>query len=218
MHEKIVLLSDFDGTVTDIDTGIYVLSKFANGDWRELDNRLTHGEITFEECLREQYGMINHPKNEILKMVETAVAVRRYFGDVVNCCKEKGIELKLVSGGLDFCIKHILERNNLDVDFIAPKTTFGVSGITLEFPSITDTTSFNFKDDTVRRYQREGYNVVYVGDGYGDYYAIKEANLRFAMKDSISARLCHANNVTFHEITDFEPVLQIVRRERSEYM
>jgi 2-hydroxy-3-keto-5-methylthiopentenyl-1-phosphate phosphatase len=210
MHEKIVLLSDFDGTVTDIDTGAYVLSKFANGDWQELDNRLTRGEITFEECLREQFGMINHPKNEILKMVETAVAVRRYFGDVVNCCKEKSIGLKLVSGGLDFCIKHILERNNLNVDLIAPKTTFDASGIKLEFPSITDTTSFSFKDDTVRRYQREGYNVVYVGDGYADYYAIKEANLRFAMKDSVSARLCHTNNVTFHEIIDFEPVLRLV--------
>lgn len=211
MQGKIVLLSDFDGTVTDIDTGAYVLSKFANGDWQELDNRLTHGEINFEDCLRKQFGMVNHPKSEILKKVETAVAVRRYFGDVVTCCKEKGIELKLVSAGLDFCIRHILGRNNLDVDLIAPKATFGVNGIKLEFPSITNSASFNFKDDTVRRYQREGYDVVFVGDGYGDYYAIKEANLRFAMKDSVSARLCHANNVTFHEIVDFEPVLQLVR-------
>jgi len=216
MHEKIVLLSDFDGTVTDIDTGAYVLSKFANGDWQRLDRRLTLGEISFEECLREQFGMINHPKDEILRVVDTAVAVRRYFGEVVACCEEKGIELKLVSGGLDFCIKHILERNNLDVDFIAPKTTFGVNGITLEFPSLTEAASFNFKDDTVRRYQREGYNVVYVGDGYGDYDAIKQANSRFVVKDSVSARLCHANNVEFQEITDFEPVLQFVSLDRSE--
>jgi hypothetical protein len=40
-----------------------------------------------------------------------------------------------------------------------------------------------------------------------DLYALKEASLKFAVKDSISAKLFHANNLTFTEVTDFRPVL-----------
>lgn len=162
MSERTILLSDFDGTVIDIDTGAYVLSEFAHGDWQRLEDQLRRGEMSFEECLKQQFGMINSPKDEILKKVETAVAIRPYFADVVNYCKKNGIELKLVSGGLDFCIRHILERNRLQVDLICPKTTFAHDGIKLEFPKRSNASSFSFKDDTVRSYRRREYNVIYV--------------------------------------------------------
>jgi 2-hydroxy-3-keto-5-methylthiopentenyl-1-phosphate phosphatase len=210
MQKKLVLLSDFDGTVVDIDTGAYVLDEFANSSWRDIEEQFTRDEITFEECLKREFAMINHPKDEILKSVENATTVRDHFDDVVKCCRERNIELKLVSGGLDFCIKHILEKNHLDVDVIAPKTTFTVDGLKLEFPKLSNVTCFSFKDDTVRRYQRLGFNVAYVGDGYADYYAIKESNLRFAINDSVSARLCQANKIVYVEIADFEPVLKIL--------
>ena len=210
MHENLVLLSDFDGTVVNIDTGVYVLSKFANGDWQELDRRLERGELSFEENIRKQYGMINHPKEEILRTVETAATIRPGFRAVLDRCKERRIEFKILSGGLDFCIEHILRKNNLEVDLVAPKSTFGSDGIKVEFPKVSDPTSFSFKDDTVRLYQRQGFNVAFVGDGYADYFALKAANLRFAIKDSVSARLCKARNVTYKEIVDFEPVLDLI--------
>lgn len=214
MPERIVVLSDFDGTVVEIDTGAYVLTEFANGDWQRLEHQFMNGEISFEECLRSQFGMITHPKDEIVKKVET-VSIRPYFVDVVNYCHDNGIELKLVSGGLDFCIKHILERNKLEVDVICPRTTFTCEGLKLEFPKLSDVKSFSFKDDTVRSYRRGNYSVLYVGDGYADYYALKEANLRFVMKDSVSAELFHASKLECTEVTDFEPVLNTLANDRN---
>ena len=215
MLEKIVLLSDFDGTVIDIDSGAYVLTKFANGDWQRLEHKFRRDEISFEECLRDQFGMITQSKDEILKKVEPAVSIRPYFSQVVNYCQNEGIEFKLVSGGLDFCIKHILERNKLNVDIICPKTTYTLGGFKLEFPKVSDPTSLSFKDDTVRSYRRKNYSVLYVGDGYADYHALKEANLRFVMKGSVSAKLFHTNKLEFTEVTDFEPVLNSLARRNS---
>jgi len=214
MPERIVVLSDFDGTVVEIDTGAYVLSEFANGDWRHVERQFESGEISFEECLRSQFGMIIHPKDEILKKVET-VSIRPHFDDVVNYCHDNRIDFKIVSGGLDFCIKHILERNKLKVDVICPKATFTCDGLKLEFPKLSDVKSFSFKDDTVRSYQREDYSVLYVGDGYADYYALKEADLRFAMKDSVSAKLFHANKLELIEVTDFEPIFSTLANNRN---
>ena len=207
MSKRIVLLSDFDGTVIDIDSGEYVLDRFANGDWRYVEQQFRLGEISFEESLRDEFGMITESKDEILKKVDPAVSIRPYFGDVVNYCQNKGIELKLVSGGLDFCIEHILERNRLHVDVISPKTTFAPDGLKLEFPRLSNPRSFSFKDDTVRSYQRKDYCVLYVGDGYADYFALKEANLRFVMKGSVSAELIRLNKLEAVEVADFEPVL-----------
>ena len=215
MPERIVVLSDFDGTVVEIDTGVFVLTEFANGDWQRLEREFRSGEISFEECLRSQFGMITHPKDEILKKVET-IPIRPYFVDVVNYCHDNGIEFKLVSGGLDFCIKRILERNKLEVDVICPKTTFTCDGLKLEFPKISDTTSFSFKDDIVRSYRRENCTVLFVGDGYADYYALKEADLRFVMKDSVSAKLFHSSKLEFIEVTDFEPVLNTLANNRNQ--
>ena len=215
MPERIVVLSDFDGTVVEIDTGVFVLTEFANGDWQRLEREFRNGEISFEECLRSQFGMITHPKDEILKKVET-IPIRPYFVEVVNYCHDNGIEFKLVSGGLDFCIKRILERNKLEVDVICPKTTFTCDGLKLEFPKLSDTTSFSFKDDTVRSYRRDNYTVLFVGDGYADYYALKEADLRFVMKDSVSAKLFHSSKLEFIEVTNFEPVLNTLAKNRNQ--
>jgi 2-hydroxy-3-keto-5-methylthiopentenyl-1-phosphate phosphatase len=214
MSERIVLLSDFDGTVVEVDTGAYVLTEFANGDWQHFEDQFRRGEISFEECLTSEFGMITHRKDEILKKLEM-VSIRPYFVDVVSYCQDNRIELKLVSGGLDFCIKHILERNKLKVDVICPKTTFTREGLKLEFPKLSDEASFSFKDDTVRSYRRGNYYVVYVGDGYADYYALKEADLRFVMKDSESAKLLHASKLEFMEVTDFEPVLNTLANNRN---
>jgi len=210
MLKPIVVLSDFDGTIIDIDTGAYVLSKFANGDWAQLENQLRLGEISFEECLRDQYEMIAGSKGQILKKIDPVVSIRPYFGDVVNYCQGNGIEFKVVSGGLDFCIKHILERDGLNVDVICPKTTFTPQGLKLEFPTVNDPMSFSFKDDMVRDYQRRDYSVMYVGDGYADYYALKEANVRFVMKGSVSAELFHLNKLEAIEVADFEPILNVL--------
>lgn len=214
MPEKIVVLSDFDGTIVEIDTGAYLLTEFANGDWRRLEDQFESGEITFDECLRGQFGMITQTKGELLKKVDT-VRIRPYVADVVRYCRDNGIEFKIASGGLDFCIQHILERNKLEVDVICPKTTFTCDGLKLDFPELTDPTSFSFKDDIVRRYQRENCFVLFVGDGYADYYALKQADLRFVMKDSVSARLLRKSNLDFTEVADFEPVFDKLANDRS---
>jgi 2-hydroxy-3-keto-5-methylthiopentenyl-1-phosphate phosphatase len=158
--------------------------------------------------------MIRRRKDEILEKV-CAIPIRPYFVDVVNYCQDNGIEIKIVSGGLDFCIKRILERNKLEVDVICPKTIFTHEGLKLEFPKLSDAKSFSFKDDIVRSYHSENCFVLYIGDGYADYYALKEADLRFVMKDSESAKLFHASKLEFIEVTDFGPVLNTLANHRN---
>jgi HAD superfamily phosphoserine phosphatase-like hydrolase len=201
------VLTDFDGTIVEIDTGAYALTEFASGDWRAFDQQMIKGEITFEQYLRRQFGMINASIESIVSRIDRVAVLRPHFIELVNYCSKQGISLIIVSGGLDFYIRHILNKNNLNVEIYAPKCDLGPSGLTLKFPTLTDPASFSFKDDLVRQYRRLGATVLYVGDGYADYYALKEANVKFAITGSISARRCNAENISFLEISDFLPVI-----------
>ena len=210
MRQKTVLLSDFDGTIANIDTAAFALRKFSTGDWEILEKQFESGEITFEECLRKQFAMLNAPKNRIIETVDEAASLRPHFVQLVSYCEAHSIRFIIVSGGLDFCINHLLKKNHIAVEVIAPKSNHAPGGIELQFPTVHDNSSFSFKDDLVKHYRRLGFTVIFVGDGYADYYALREADVRFAIKDSVSARLCHANGIACEEISDFKPVLSLL--------
>ena len=107
---KLAILSDFDGTVTLNDTFENVLEKFAQGDWRAVDDQYVKGEITLEECLRRQGAMVRTSKSKILDELNEFTKFRPGFDNLIDYCKTNRYPLVLVSAGLDFVIKHFLEE------------------------------------------------------------------------------------------------------------
>jgi 2-hydroxy-3-keto-5-methylthiopentenyl-1-phosphate phosphatase len=53
--------------------------------------------------------------------------------------------------------------------------------------------------------------VIYIGDGLGDYSAVKIADLSFAIKDSRLSELCRNSGVACIEITDFQQVVESIK-------
>ena len=51
-----MILCDFDGTIAEIDTTVIVFNKFIHGNWRIFNEQLDKGEITLEQCMREQFS------------------------------------------------------------------------------------------------------------------------------------------------------------------
>jgi len=68
-----VVLCDFDGTITRIDTAEFVLSKFAQGNWRFFSDQFEKGEITLEDCLKKQFALVKVSKKEILNELDSIV-------------------------------------------------------------------------------------------------------------------------------------------------
>ena len=215
IKSTIVVLTDFDGTIVNIDTGDFSLRQFASGDWEAIERKMVKGELTFEECLRRQFRMINAPIDKIVKEIDEVASLRPHFIELVNYCFTKKVKLVIVSGGLDFYIRHVLNKNKLEVEVCAPKCNLDTVGLSLQFPPMSDPTSFSFKDDMVRQYRRSGSTVLYVGDGYADYYALKQASVRFAVAGSTAARLCSSDGMHFQEISNFLPVIQELDRLES---
>jgi 2-hydroxy-3-keto-5-methylthiopentenyl-1-phosphate phosphatase len=196
-----------------IDTAEYLLDKFADKNWRIIDAQLENGEVTFEESLEREFAMLKIPEETMLDVLEPATRFRPNFNSLIDYCNREGFPLVVVSGGLDFSIRHFLKQKGwLDkVEIYAPKSRCTDNGILLSFPKRFEPASANFKDDLVTHYRKQGESVVYIGNGLGDYPPARAANLSFAIRGSRLADLCKSGGVECVEITDFQEVVDSLR-------
>ena len=215
---KLAVLSDFDGTVTLNDTFQNVVEKFGQGDWRSVDDQYVKGEITLEECLRRQGGMVRASKSQLLDELDQVTKFRPGFDNLAEYCKTNHHPLVLVSAGLDFVIKYFLTRENLmdKVEVFAAVAKCTPMGIKFDFLKLKDKRSMNFKDDTVRYYKTRAETVAYIGDGRWDLQALRNSDLRFAIKNSKLAELCKAQEIQATTVADFTEVVTSLQKKMSE--
>lgn len=212
--QKTVVLCDFDGTITEIDTAEFVLDKFAQGDWRAIDSMYEKGAITLEECLKRQFSLVKVSRKQILNALKNVVTFRQGFEELARYCKNHGIPLVIVSAGLDFVIKHFLEVKNWKnlVIIYMPKSRVTASGIEFRFPRCYYKTSVNFKHDLVKRYKGQGFRVIFIGDGSADFAAATEADFAFAVKGSKLERLCEKEKIPHIGVRNFLETLGSIRK------
>jgi 2,3-diketo-5-methylthio-1-phosphopentane phosphatase len=207
------VLSDFDGTITEIDTAVLVFNKFINGNWRIFNEQLDRGEITLEQCMREQFSMIKAPKSVILNELELDTPFRPGFEELVHFCNDNQVPFEIVSAGLDFMVNHLLEVRGLDgkTKVRAARTRFTGDGIEIDSIELYDDNSIDFKDDLVNYYKDKGYFVLFIGDGMSDKGAVRSADYVFVIKGSRLAEFCKKEGINHQELSDFLEVIARIK-------
>jgi 2-hydroxy-3-keto-5-methylthiopentenyl-1-phosphate phosphatase len=218
-YPKAALLVDFDGTIVNVDTAQVALDCFGDPDWIRIDEALERGELSFEESLKREFAMLRVPEEAIIKEVDCRTVLRPNFDRLVEYCKGRNLPLKVVSGGMDFYIRHFLDRDDWlkFIEIHAPKSKFTGSGYSLVFPKILVSSSTNFKDDLVRHEKEKGTSIFFVGNGFGDFSAAKEADFAFAIKGSRLAELCREKSIPHEEIDDFNQVIDSMNHRLREF-
>ncbi|MDD1743882.1 MAG: MtnX-like HAD-IB family phosphatase [Methanomassiliicoccales archaeon] len=204
----LVVLCDFDGTITSFDTADYILRRFAEGDWEQYDRLLGEGKISLEECMVRQFGLVHVPEAIIIDELEKVACVRPNFSELVHFCHREGIPFYIVSAGLDFVIYHYLDKMGLRplIKMHSGTSFFDGKKINFSFPQIVNLEAQSFKDDLVKTYQRRGMNVAYIGDGLSDLVAAKLADIRFAVSGMRLERTLKEAGLAFESFEDFAEV------------
>jgi HAD superfamily phosphoserine phosphatase-like hydrolase len=207
-----VLLVDFDGTIVNTDTAQIALDRFGDPAWLRIDQEFESGQISFEESLRREFAMLKAPPEVIIEEVSNVTTIRPNFDRLMEYCRSIRLPVAVVSGGLDFCIRHFLDRDDWlqFTKIYAPTSKFTGSGYTVTFPESSDG-CINFKDDLVRKEKLDGKRVFFVGNGYGDLSAAKEATCAFAIKGSELAQLCEEQHIQHEELEDFEQLVAALK-------
>jgi HAD superfamily phosphoserine phosphatase-like hydrolase len=216
----LALFVDFDGTIVNVDTAEIALDRFGDPDWMSIDRALETGEVSFEESLRREFATLRAPPEKIIQEVSRVTAIRPNFDRLIDYCRNIRLPLTVVSGGLDFCIRHFLDRDGWlrFVKIYAPISRFTGSGYTLTFPEVIGNETANFKDALVRREKTNGRQVFFVGNGFGDLSAAKEATFTFAIRGSRLAELCKQQHVQHEEIDDFQQVVDALSHRLYEVL
>jgi 2-hydroxy-3-keto-5-methylthiopentenyl-1-phosphate phosphatase len=165
-----IIQCDFDGTLTVEDMGFFLLDTFAKGEWRQWLEQYRANKITVGEFNSRAFSTLKTAKEELLAAIRSETRLRKGFHELVGYCREKGLRLAIVSNGLDFYINSILNDAGLgDVEAHAATTQFRPGGLKVQYigpdsvPLDTD-----FKAAYTRLFLKEGYQVVYVGNGPSD--------------------------------------------------
>jgi 2-hydroxy-3-keto-5-methylthiopentenyl-1-phosphate phosphatase len=200
---KIIIQCDFDGTVTEDDISFILLDAFAKGDWRTINKQHSEGKITVGQFNERAFGLVRASKKAMLDYLKDKVKVRPGFQKLVELCQQKGIRLVIVSNGLEFYIKRILEDMGLyNLEYHAAETRFHANKLKVRYigpdGSVVDS---GYKEKYVNKYLNEGYHVVYIGNGSSDLSPARDAHQIFATESLLEQ--CQRTGLTCIPFTSF---------------
>ena len=210
MDKRTAVLSDFDGTLTDMDAPLYLLENYAQGDWVEVERMIIEGAIGVEEGIRRQLDLIGLGLEGMIRALDEVVCPRDGLDDLLRHCRSEGYVFEVTSAGLDFYIRHFLEQRGWgDIAVTAPRCERAADGLRVTLPICRYTDVKNFKEDRAKHYQELGYRVVYMGDGASDLPAAARADLALLIRGGDLELLMRNSSTPHHVIDDLSEAVDL---------
>jgi 2-hydroxy-3-keto-5-methylthiopentenyl-1-phosphate phosphatase len=202
-----IIQSDFDGTITEEDVSFALLDAFAEGDWRQLYQRYRQSKMTVGDFNTKAFAMVKASRDELLRVAREEVKLREGLRNLDNYCHERGFRFLIVSNGLDFYIKAILEDVGLgDIEVYAARTEFSPEGLKVNYIGPEGTVlKKGFKEAYTKLFLTQGYQVVCIGNGPSDYYPAALAQHVFA-RDGL-ADICKEKKLKYQPFEDFKDIV-----------
>ena len=202
---------DFDGTVSGRDIGDALFRTFAGKRATEIVRRYLDGDLNSRECLRQECEAVGHATPALLEAFLEDKQLDSAFPDFVRFCAEREVPLVVLSDGLDFYVKRVLERYGLGhLKWFANHVEFVPDGdrtrLVPSFPYRDAECELcaNCKRNHILTLSGDNDIIVYVGDGISDRCPVRYADVVFAKKGLI--KYCQQQNVSYHEYSTFADV------------
>jgi 2-hydroxy-3-keto-5-methylthiopentenyl-1-phosphate phosphatase len=167
---KTLIQCDFDGTITEGDISFLILDEFATGDWRQLLAQYKEKKISVGCFNTKAFTMIKEDKQTLERFVREKARIKAGFFELLTYCQQRGFRFVIVSNGLDFYIRTILDNIGVDnIEVYAAQARFGTDCIETRYLGPEDTELHDdFKEAYTRYFLKSGYRVIYVGNGASD--------------------------------------------------
>lgn len=197
---------DFDGTISTVDTTDYILSRLARPDWEALEAEWLAGRIDAAACMRGQVALIAGD-DAALDAALDAVEVDPGFAAFAAWCASESVPLTVVSDGVDYFIRRVLQRHGLgDLPIISNRLAGEAGARRLEQPFQREGCAAGAGVCKCQATAAHGKDLtIYVGDGRSDFCVSGRADVLFAkgaLADYATARgQAHHQFTTFHDVT-----------------
>lgn len=206
-----LFIVDFDGTVAPADTVDALLERFADPEWRRIEEQWVAGEINSQECMAAQIALVRADRS-LLEAFFRSITIDPSFPEFVRYVWEFA-DLAVVSDGLDYPIRLALSHLDIPIGIYANTLRFRRGGLEISFPhgnSACSVGSGVCKCAVARSVDAgRGLSTILIGDGRSDFCIARCADHVFAKGGLLD--YCQAENITHTPFETFDDVLAVVR-------
>lgn len=210
LHDTLVLC-DFDGTVALQDAYDVLLRRYGGPAHEPLLEAFYRGELDSATFMERSYATLDAPL-PVMTRVFNEIEIDPTFPAFVRHCEAAGRDVCIVSDGLDWWIKPILERHGLGcLSVVCSQVSFADNGAHFRFPWRDDSCPIcagrfaMCKRAAANAVRGQHSLVVFVGDGLSDRCAVGVVDRVFAKGDL--AAYCQHEGIPFSPFDDFGDVI-----------
>lgn len=214
-----LIICDFDGTVTSRDTNSVLAEHFAPQVFSQLEGKLANREMTIREVLEaELEGIADGYDAVISKALE--VPLRAGFNAFLDSTNKDGHQVVLLSSGFKEIIVPILNHQGVlpIAKLLAHSITFTSSGAQITWRDLPNCAlcGEQCKRHDVNRLREEfigegKQGTIYIGDGFSDRCGAESADRIFA-RDSLAEYL-DGIGANYESWNDFFDVVRLLKQE-----
>lgn len=208
MNKKRIFLIDFDRTISNEDSTDVLLETHNPEFKKDLRKRYKAGKVTIRQFIKEGLNSLNITKDEYIKTLQEKVTIDESFKDFV----QSGLEFRIVSAGSRLNVQGSLLGYGIDLPdekIISNDLKFDGNKITVENLFLDKEKIYGVdKKEAVEKFKKQGYEVIYVGDGPSDYRAMEVANFVLVRKGTRAVKFCSENGINFREFESFSEILK----------
>lgn len=207
------ILCDFDGTITLQDVTDALLERFARPGWQDLETAWREGRIGSRVCMAGQVALLDCTRQELDAFLAT-MAIDAHFAEFVAAARDRGMAVEIVSDGLDYACRAILERHGVrGVPMRANRLVqCGERGWRLEFPHAAPTCRSDSGTCKCARITASAFRgrprVLVVGDGASDFCMASRASLVFARGALLSH--CRDHGLAHRNVESFADAIGLL--------
>lgn len=184
---KPVLFCDFDGTITLSDNIVAVMKHFNPPDWETVVNDIVGGRKSLQAGVGEMFALLpSSMKEGVTRYIVESAGIRAGFPELLQWCKDHDVPFYVTSGGIDFFIEPLLAPFGIPADHIyCNGSDFSGDNITITWPHECDDECANggcgmCKTTVIRRFPKDEYFRILIGDSITDFEGAKIADLVFS--------------------------------------
>lgn len=208
-----LLVTDFDGTLTDADIGNALCRRFADSSWETINGRWHRKDLGLAEAQRQMWGLVDASREELLAEAHAVGSFRRGADQLFEAAQRGELRLVIVSGGFDLYIDALLGGAKEFVDETYCNHLRVVDRRSIpEFPPNLSCGLCAICKRIVLERLREAHTgpVYFCGDGTSDRCAAGIADRTFVVRGSYFEKHCNASSVSYVPFTEFRTVLSSI--------
>ncbi|KAL9051794.1 MAG: hypothetical protein Q9162_005788 [Coniocarpon cinnabarinum] len=226
-NPKFIFFTDFDGTITLMDSNDYLTDNLGYGEARrKQENKDTlDGKNDFRNSFQGMMDSITTPYDQCIDALVKSIKLDPYFKHFLDYAMATNIPVVVLSSGMipiiEALLKHLVgEKGAAYIQIVANnvranpgKNINDVDGWDIDFH---DGSGFGHdKSLTIKPYAQlsadQRPTLFYAGDGVSDFSAAKETDLLFAKRGRDLVTFCARANIPFTEFDDWQSIISEVK-------